>query len=254
MNNYKKIQVYSNPRSGSTYFAGMMELYLRQYSVLNEPLNPSVARLESEEIFVASANEAIKQINNTDYIIVKNHALHLSNIYIAKYPELIERYLEIPFYNIGLFRRSVFDLLVSLIISRKTKVWGPPYTYKDTTMTITKEEFDIAAEICLRNFNVFIDNKFGIKFDEVHYYEDLHGYPCMDFGNLEMCPVMPNMLVKHTFGIEMRTPDKRDVISNFDDMAIWLNQYLDEHNIHDVLDIDENFMIQNIKWNMRNDT
>ena len=160
--------------------------------------------------------ERINYVKNSEHpVVIKNHNSQLNTLSID-YPHLYQAFKEIDLQTIVLIRRDLFETSLSFCIAREMGQW---YHYGEAkAVTIRPQSL---ASVLFNRVNNTIQiamNSHGFDYSEVVYYEDFKGWPRADFAQLDLCPVDETMLRPLKVDEVERAPDKRDVVTNYDEL------------------------------------
>ena len=155
-----KIQVLSNPRTGSSYLYDILTMQHDTFECMHEP-------------FAASHNEyktILEQINASKNIIVKNHMYHLGQL---ETHNLLEQFKPIKFdHTIVLIRKDLFETALSLSLAMTVNQWNKDELNFES-IKIDVSTFDSAINATWLELLRIIRNEYDIEYNEIVYYENL---------------------------------------------------------------------------------
>lgn len=214
----KHVHLIGLPRSGTTYFARVIQEYYSPKSVadvkgirldLNEPFREDDA--EDTDSVVQRYDNILNQLKQSKYpLTIKSHYCHLHSISKHNYMQEID---QLNFYNIGLVRKDIWETSMSLAIANYKNQW---FDYDTDRFKMDVDFYDTWLKNCLGALTEFKQNKCNIDFNEIVFYEDLSLNPRTDFSNLKLCNQSFNSL--HTvklFKTFKAAPRKTDIVLNY---------------------------------------
>lgn len=160
--------------------------------------------------------ERINYVKNSEHpVVIKNHNSQLNTLSID-YPHLYQSFKEIDPQTIVLIRRDLFETSLSFCIAREMGQW---YHYGEANaVTIRPQSLASVLFNRVNNTIQIVMNSHGFDYSEVVYYEDFKGWPRADFAQLDLCSVDETMLRPLKVDEVERAPDKRDVVTNYDEL------------------------------------
>ncbi len=222
-----RIQLLTHPRSGSTYYAGLLERYIREYpnfEIQYEPFNIDwiTARENiSRDDFPKYAEDRVDAFSKTDHCLVKNHMFNMFHLHSMS-KDLWDKYMSLDWHTVVLVRKNVFDTTMSLALARTKDVW---FYDKDATVdkkTIPLDIFHRTMLDCLNNYRKFKSNDLGIVYNQVIYYEDLTSNPIEDVKKSGFIPTFIE-------GMESRVhrgPSKESSIDNIEQLKQYFRNFM----------------------------
>lgn len=213
-----KINIITNPRSGSTYFYNMLVLFYSPYQhfhMWNEPFN-----LDTKS-HGKNIDELLHEANMRTEIVLKHHCTFFNFME----PYQLDKLKNMKnFYNIVLIRKDLLQTAISLAISTHKGEWT---SYTDTKITIPVDEFLKYLETIYVNTKEIINNKHGFKYDEIVYYENLKFNHNEDF-NLTMLSKTYDYKKMRGYYPEINlykksdkikpAPDKENILENYNEI------------------------------------
>lgn len=240
-----RIQLLTHPRSGSTYYSGLLERYIREYpdfKIYYEPFNIDwITKREniSYDDFPKWATNTIDDLESSNHCLVKNHMFNV--LYMNTHQkDLWEHYKSLDWYTIVLVRKNVFETTMSLAHARQKDKWFYSAQDKIETKSIDIDVFDRALRDTLNNIRRFRTNDLHIPYNQIIYYEDLTSDPIKDVAKTGF---VPTYLEGFSSNVK-KGPKKEDLIDNINELTDYFNNYIKSNKIRIVKEdgfIDENF-------------
>lgn len=227
-----RIQLLTHPRSGSTYYAGLLQGYIREYpnfEIQYEPFNADwITKQEniSYDEFPAYAKNLIEKFKHTEHCLVKNHMFNMFYLYNLD-KALWDEYMSLDWHTIVLVRKNVFDTVLSLSLARAKDVWFYDKDEKVDKKEIPMDIFHRTMLDCLNNYRKFRTNELGITYNQVIYYEDLTSNPIED---LKKSKFIPTFIEGFETNVH-RGPSKESSISNIGHLKTYFNNYIKTNRI-----------------------
>jgi len=240
-----RIQLLTHPRSGSTYFSGILERYIREYpnfKIHYEPFNIDwVTKREniSHNDFSNWANGVLEDFYSSNHCLVKNHMFN--TLYMHDHQkELWKKFVDLDWYTIVMVRKNVLDTTMSLAHARQKDKWF--YSSEDEIhkKSVDLDIFDRAMRDTLNNVRKFRTNDLEIPYNQIIYYEDLTSDPLMDITKTGFIPT-------YIEGFESNVkkgPKKTALIDNIEELKDYFHNYISDNKIRLVKEdgfIDEDF-------------
>jgi len=167
-----KIQIVSQVRSGSTYLCKLFGLYTA--NTYNEPFL-DYNKLEQSSI-KSIWQRRFDALNIDSSFVIKSHYFQLEQME----QQLLNQIQEIDFdMTICLLRKDMFEQTLSHTIAQQSNVWSKPSDGLDK-LTIDETSFKHNIDFRFADVSNCIENKLGIKYDHVIFYEDLTFDPAKD--------------------------------------------------------------------------
>ena len=210
MNYHKRIAIWAEPRTGSTYLVDLIIRYLE--------------KIQCENIFIQKEridtviNDFEKAYENKSCLCLRNH---LEHFYLWEQHKIDNRVGE--FYNIFLYRQNFFEQTVSNWIGNKTQVWATGDVailskLENNQYSIPQSEFIQLLELRWRELN---DNFTKVNYDVVCSYEDL----TFDYNN-DICLLgldLPDKI--HNPVRTLKLPDKKQQVINWEELNSVYQEY-----------------------------
>ena len=171
-----KIQILSNPRSGSSYlFDSIKQSVDVCYDCYNEPFQKldtyfTDDDLKKKDIWREQYRIVLNKIKNTENIIIKNHMFHLNALRALG---LIEEFKEIKFdRTIILIRKDIFQVALSLALAMTTNQWNVDRLNFESKK-IDLSVFESAINSTWKELLRIIRNEYNLEYNEIVYYDDM---------------------------------------------------------------------------------
>ena len=229
-NKYKggNIQIISAPRTGSNYLSNIILTSINTPNILiNEPLRHKYDKLQYIDNIYIKTKFLKNHYFYTDKIkFNKNIFSHFKTPYIIKHHynyKNIDVIINSQYYNIFLFRKNLFEMLLSSTISKTVNEWIIP-NFKQ--LFISHNEFNkyfiwtIDKLIMLLNYN--------IKYDLIIFYENFTFDENNDLFNLGFLPIN-NYLYKQISG--KKFPPKNLIVKNYDEIKKYYFELIKDINV-----------------------
>jgi hypothetical protein len=227
-----RIQLLTHPRSGSTYYAGLLERYIREYpnfEIQYEPFNidwiTTREKIEHHN-FPKYAEDRVEAFSKTAHCLVKNHMFNMFHLHSMK-NNLWDRYMSLNWHTVVLVRKNVFDTVMSLALARTKDVWFYDKDAMVDKKSIPLDIFHRTMLDCLNNYRKFRSNELGIVYNQVIYYEDLTSNPIEDVKKSGFIPTYINGMESQVH----RGPSKESSIANIDQLKSYFTNFIRANKI-----------------------
>lgn len=201
-----KIQILSLPRTGSSYLRSMLNSQMRNYNnfyTISEPFNHSKNNIKSYK----NKNKIIKNINKSNYILVKSHIYQLFDIDKL----LLEKYCSVDWFTICLLRKNIFEMTLSRAIALKTNVWNNQ-KHNNLKINIDSGFFKNCLQDSVKWIQIMKQNHFNFNYNKIIYYEDLN------FNSLDDLKIL-NISLPHVKLYESKKRySKKKVVLNYNEL------------------------------------
>ena len=211
-------EVISQPRSGSTYLYRVLRYYLGNSKINYRHTNEIFAEWHfgdwnNNRQDPAKVLNRLIQLHGSGNIAVKHHQVHL-DFFEQTFPDLYQKYIDLPRKRIVLIRDDVFEKTLSLMIAEHYDIW---YEQIDELKPIRLDHdlFRTMYKDTLIMHNRLYD--VSTSADLVINYNQLTFWPRKDFYNLGLFNDIDfNSLPKAK--TITRNPPKKQTILNIDEI------------------------------------
>jgi hypothetical protein len=220
----KKIHILGQARSGTTYLATALGGKIMPTVDLfySEPFNKDTRLYTKMDLNQVQHNAVMRDVilnwKSDKSIIMKNLLVQIA---ILEKNNLLEDFLSADFYTILMVRRDLFQTAVS----RSRAYLTSEYTrYTQALITIEPKVFaNILTQVWCNHIEL-LQNRWGITYNEIVYYEDLSGDPDTDVANLKIYnPKYFRSNRGHKLAPQ-HAPDKKSTIVNYAELEVVAQQ------------------------------
>lgn len=227
------IMICGMPRTGTNYLFNVV----LQYMIKNNKKYTNMALPINNE-FICSDPFQCQKITDLTYLeTVTDHVIKSNNVVLKTpyhqllelkrtYPYYYKKLMSIQWYCIILFRRNLFDTVISYTISDILHEWNG-YEVPTRPIDIDADKLFSHLTITMDNWYGLLTNTISMPIHEIVFYEDLAGWPRKDFSSLDMCELPLDSLQQKQVRNIKRSPRKKDVVKNYDELFPLLVELLD---------------------------
>ena len=243
-----KIQIYATPRSGSNYLHYVLTGYTGYYWK-GSPFNYRESKNLTEDEIDQNVELILCQMEELDDFVCKTHPAWFTHQLFDHMPDQRRRMLDMIDHTIVLTRKDIVSATISMALAAMKSEWVQPYT--ENPISVDIDDFlNIYCRGMYLHYVSLVENKSNVAAHQVLFYEDIDTVPRITFAKLDMCVVSKDNLKGLPTTIK-KTPPKRDIITNYDELYDAAVTYFDEQR-HDAIQI-ENGIITDINlerlWN-----
>lgn len=206
-------------RTGSSYLLRLVETYTG-YTAHSEPFGKDNIPYITP-FLRGTLKHMLEHWEVNDNIVIKIHANHMEQGVIKKMaPDFYKQVPSVPDYTIGLIRKDLVSMAMSLTYSIHTGQWRSPYrpiVIDADPVAFKKYLHGLYTDQCK-----IIENKWGFKYDEIVFYEDIKdGDDLSAYNKLNLSTIIPplesigNMIHQPDL---LKAPKKNVVIRNYDEL------------------------------------
>lgn len=223
-----RIAIWAEPRTGSTYLVDVVT----QYLYIN---NPGIPVYRQKEVIYHEYNTFVLNMNAGIPMCIRSHLEHFPYWEKLNLGQYINN-----FYNIFLYRKNMFEQIVSNWIGNTTRVWATNdlltvQKLSQQTYTIPENEFLDLIQLRWTELN---DNYTKVNYDVTIVYEDLTFEYDTDIRSIGLIPDYP--LTKQTR--TQKLPKKQNQIENWNQLKQIYMEEISKYNSNNFY-FDENGML-----------
>lgn len=211
-------EIVSQPRSGSTYLFKVLRYYLGNQKINHRYTNEIFGEWHfgdwnKNRQDPAKVLDRLIQLTSYGNIAVKHHQVHL-DFFEQTFPDLYQKYINLPSKRIVLIRDDVFEKTLSLMLAEHYDIW-----YEDIDklkpIRIDPDFFRTMYKDTLIMHNRLYD--ISPSADLVINYNQLTFWPRKDFYNLGLFDDINFDNLPKTKTVK-RNPPKKQTIENIDEI------------------------------------
>jgi len=238
--NDKSIQIITMPRSGSKYIRKIISLANKTPNIqISEPFRNGYVKIinSSEKKIKTNINYLNKKINDKCSLILKEY---ISSKYVVKnliYKNTLNFINDPLYYNILLLRLDLFEMSLSLSLSKTSNNWEfKDYNKYNINILLFKDNLDFY----LQSYKLLLE--LNIKFDSIIFYEDLTNNLNDDLALLDFSTN------KKFDTLKDKSLPKEENIINLEELKIFYDKYIKTTDInfinYKLKDIDDSIIIR----------
>jgi hypothetical protein len=213
MNYTKRIAVWAEPRTGSTYYTDCIKRYFQANGHTDSDVFIQKERIDIVLADFLTAYEAGYAMG------IRNHLEHLHLWNTHGLNDIVS-----SFHNVFLYRRNIFDQVISNWIGTQTQVWntGDPEMIRQlyqNRYVIPESEF---VQLLTLRWNELTHNYNSISYDDQIAYEDLVFIYDTDIRLLNI--QIPYPIYSPVRSVPL--PNKRDQVHNWNELKAVYQDYI----------------------------
>lgn len=213
-----KINILTNPRSGSTYFYNMLCRFYTPYQPFtrwNEVFNLH------ERKPIHDIDQIIHDAKHHTDVVAKNHVTFFNFVE----EDHLKKFFDIGWYNLVLLRRNFFETSLSLAKSKVTNQWT---SYNNNVVVVPENILKESMDEIFLNVKNLIHNIWQVPYHEIVYYEDLTFDHKDDFEllklsksyNYEQYKIWYPEINPYKKSVNINAaPDKRNTVKNYNELV-----------------------------------